>query len=112
MPKRSTNWNDRKANDLFEAVLALKTKDECRRFFRDLCTLEEITDMVDRWQMVKLLIKGFSYRDIASKLKVSTTTVARVATWFNRGQGGYQLAVKRLRLGSNNSIHHHRASLH
>ncbi|MFH1236372.1 MAG: YerC/YecD family TrpR-related protein [Parcubacteria group bacterium] len=110
MPKRSTNWNDRKANELFEAVLTLKTKDECRRFFRDLCTLEEITDMVDRWQMVKLLVKGNSYREVAGKLRVSATTVARVADWFRRGMGGYQLVVKRLRLESKGLHHHHAAS--
>ncbi len=111
MPKRSTAWNARKTGELFEAILSLKTKDEYRRFFRDLCTLEEITDMGDRWQMVKRLIKGFSYREIADQLSVSTTTVARVASWLNRGQGGYQLAVKRLKLSTSTSVHHH-ASLH
>lgn len=98
MPKRSTAWNTRKTADLFEAVLVLKTKDECRRFFRDLCTLEEIASMADRWQMVKLLRKKLSYRDIADRLRVSTTTVARVANWVTKGEGGYQLAIKRLGL--------------
>lgn len=100
MPKRSTGWNARKSAELFDAILALKTKDECRRFFRDLCTLEEMTDLVDRWQMVKLIAKGYSYREIAKQLKVSTTTVARVAQWIKNGQGGYQLMIKRLNISS------------
>lgn len=106
MPKRNTDWNARKTAELFEAILSLKTKDECRRFFRDLCTLEEMADMSDRWQMVKLLVKGISYRDIAQKLAVSTTTVARVANWTSKGEGGYQLVVKRLKLATKQSAHH------
>jgi len=98
MPKKSIDWNTKRTEDLFKAILALKTVDECRRFFRDLCTLEEIADMSDRWQMVKMIVKKESYRDIAKKLKVSTTTVTRVANWFNYGQGGYRLIVKRLKL--------------
>jgi len=98
MPKKSINWDKKKNNELFEAILALKTKDECNKFFRDLCTLEEMTDLTDRWQMVKLIVKGQSYRNIAEKLKVSTTTVARVANWLNQGKGGYQLIVNRLKI--------------
>jgi len=98
MPKKSIVWDKKKNNELFEAVLALKTKDECNKFFRDLCTLEEMAGLTDRWQMVKLIVKGMSYRDIADKLSVSTTTVARVANWLNQGKGGYRLIVKRLKI--------------
>ncbi|XOU93937.1 MAG: YerC/YecD family TrpR-related protein [Candidatus Kerfeldbacteria bacterium] len=98
MPKKNIKWDVKKNNELFEAILSLKTKDECNKFFRDLCTLEEMTDLGDRWQMVKLIVKGVSYRDISEKLKVSTTTVARVANWINQGKGGYQLIINRLKL--------------
>lgn len=98
MPKRNIDWNQRKNDELFTAVLALKTKDECARFFRDLCTLEEMAEMADRWQMVKMIIKELPYRTIADKLKVSTTTVARVAHWLHHGRGGYRTIVKRLKI--------------
>lgn len=98
MPKQSIKWDQKKNNELFEAILALKTKEECNKFFRDLCTLEEMADLTDRWQMVKLIINGQSYRTIAEKLKVSTTTIARVANWLNQGKGGYELIVNRLKL--------------
>ncbi len=98
MPKKNIKWDIKKNNELFEAILSLKTKDECNKFFRDLCTLEEMTDLSDRWQMVKLIVKGQSYRSISEKLKVSTTTVARVANWINQGKGGYQLIINRLKL--------------
>ncbi|MDP2683584.1 MAG: YerC/YecD family TrpR-related protein [bacterium] len=98
MPKKSIKWDNKKNNELFEAILALKTKEECNKFFRDLCTLEEMTDLTDRWQMVKLIVKGQPYRDISEKLQVSTTTVARVANWLNQGKGGYRLIVNRLKI--------------
>lgn len=98
MPKKIIAWNQKKTQDLFEAILTLQTKDECRRFFRDLCTLEEMADMVDRWQIVKMIVKKTSYREIAEKLKVSTTTIARVGHWLRHGTGGYQLIAKRLKL--------------
>lgn len=98
MPKKSIDWNKRKTEDLFAAILKLKTKDECRRFFRDLCTLEEIAEMADRWQIVKMIVKKLPYRDIAKKLKVSSTTVGRVAHWLKYGLGGYRFMVKRLKL--------------
>lgn len=98
MPKISIQWNEKKTNDLFAAILTLKNRDECARFFRDLCTLEEITDMADRWQMVKMILQKKSYREISQKLKVSTTTVARVNWWMDQGRGGYGIAAKRLQL--------------
>jgi TrpR-related protein YerC/YecD len=101
MPKRKENWDFAKNNQLFEAIVSLRTNAECAKFFRDLCTTEEITDMADRWQMVKMLLKGMTYRDIAQKLNVSSTTVARVASWYDGGKGGYQLVAKRLKLDKN-----------
>lgn len=98
MPKKSIAWSQRKTSELFEAILALKTKDECRRFFRDLCTLEEITDIADRWQIVKMIVKEKPQREIAKQLGVSVTTVTRVAHWLSYGLGGYRLIIKRLKL--------------
>lgn len=89
---------DKKTNNLFEAILSLKTVKEAENFFRDLCTIDEIKDMSERWQIVKMLEKNIPYREIAEKLNVSTTTVSRVALWLNNGTGGYRLAL-------NNSHH-------
>jgi len=95
--KNTIAWNKKKTQDLFAAVLKLKTKDECRRFFRDLCTLEEVAEMADRWQSVRMIKENkLSYRDIAKKLKMSTTTVARVGSWLKYGEGGYRLILKRM----------------
>lgn len=95
---------DKKTDNLFKAILSLKTVKEAEKFFRDLCTIEEIKEMSERWEIVKLLNQGMSYRKIADRLKMSTTTVGRVALWLNNGEGGYQLVLDRIN-------HHHNSSL-
>lgn len=90
-------------DNLFEAILSLKTSKEAKVFFRDLCTVDEIKEMSERWEIVRLLQKGWAYRKIAEKLEVSTTTVSRVAMWLNNGTGGYELI-------SNRVAKHHRNS--
>jgi len=87
-----------KCQDLWQAILKLKTEKECYQFFRDLCTVEEIIAMADRWQAVKQINDGEVYREIARDVGMSTTTVARVAHWLNHGKGGYGLILKRLGL--------------
>ena len=96
--RHSHYWDAKKCQDLWEVVLQLKTKEECRWFFRDLCTIEEMTALSDRWQAVKKINQGQPYRDIAKQVNMSSTTVARVAHWLNHGQGGYRLMLKRLKL--------------
>lgn len=82
--------------ELFQAVLTMKTPAEMAAFFRDLLTLPEITEFANRWQIVKGLQQKQSYQAIAKRLKVSTTTVTRVAFWLHHGLGGYAKAVERL----------------
>lgn len=93
--------NREETKALFEALLSLQTQEECALFFRDLCTMKELTDMVDRFAVVRMVEAGDSYRDIAEKTGVSTTTVTRVAHWLRQGRGGYRLVLDRT------SAHHH-----
>ena len=93
--KSDHHWLNQEAKGLFKAILRLKTTKEAAKFFRDLCTLEELTEMARRWQAAKLLKKGRPYREVAEKTGLSTTTVTRVAHWLNHGEGGYQLILKR-----------------
>ena len=83
----------------------MRNLNEARSFFRDLCTIREIRDMSDRWEMAKLIDAGVPYREISKKLKVSTTTVSRVALWLKNGMNGYRLAIDKLNVEKNN-IHH------
>jgi TrpR-related protein YerC/YecD len=81
--------------DLFATIVALRTKQEVERFFRDLCTLSELEAMSHRWQVVQLLEQGLPYLEIAEQTGASTTTVTRVAHWLRHGEGGYRLALER-----------------
>lgn len=89
------NCYNKQSEDLFKIIAKIKTKDEAAKFFRDLCTLEELRAMSERWQAVLLLDKGLSYREIAKKTGLSTTTVTRVSHWLNHGEGGYTLMLNK-----------------
>lgn len=64
------------------------------KFLRDLLTLEELEEVSSRWEVVQLLEKGKSYREIAAKTGVSTTTITRIAHYLHHGEGGYKTALK------------------
>ncbi len=85
----------RSESELYTTIASLRTADEARRFFRDLCTRSELEAMAHRWEVAKLLAAGLPYLEVARRAHASTTTVTRVAQWLHNGEGGYQLALKR-----------------
>lgn len=87
---------NQRTTSLFTAILSLRSVSEAEKFFRDLCTAEELKEMTDRWEIARLVDTGLPYREIAARLKTSTTTVSRVAAWLNGGLGGYRLVLNRL----------------
>jgi TrpR-related protein YerC/YecD len=84
-------------DELARAFLCLRTRDEAKRFLRDLCTLGELEALAHRWQIVRLLEEGLPYLEIAERVHTSTATVTRVAQWLRHGTGGYRLALDRTR---------------
>lgn len=96
MAKQSGPYPTREMNELFEAIIAVRTKSEAKKFFRDLLTIAELSEFSNRWQIVKLLRQGLSYAVIAERLGVSTATVTRVAHWLNHGMDGYKLIADRV----------------
>lgn len=80
---------------LADAVISLRTRDEVRRFLRDLCTLPELEALAHRWQTVQLLEQNVPYLEIAHRVPTSTATVTRVAQWLRHGTGGYRIALDR-----------------
>ena len=81
---------------LYQAILTLRTVEECRDFFKDLCTPAELQALADRWTVVGLLQQGRPYREISRQTGVSVTTIGRVARYLEAGNGGYALAASRL----------------
>jgi TrpR-related protein YerC/YecD len=85
---------------LCTAILALRSVDECRSFFRDLCTPAELQAMADRWAVVELLERRLPYREIHKQTGVSVTTVGRVARFLMAGNGGYRAVAERLKISA------------
>src|SRR5215475_15051573 len=83
--------------NLCVAVAALRTPDEVRAFFRDLCTPAELQAMADRWAVVDHLKRNVPYREIHKLTGVSVTTIGRVARFLENGNGGYAIAVNRVK---------------
>ena len=81
--------------DLFDAILALKTPDETRNFFYDLCTPAEWEGQSDRWRVAQMLMQKTPYRKIAEETSVSTATIVRVARFLNNGFDGYKKIMQR-----------------
>ena len=82
---------------LYKAILTLRSSEECRAFFRDLCTPAELQALADRWAVVPLLQRGVPYRKIHEQTGVSPTTIGRVARFLTAGNGGYAAATARLK---------------
>lgn len=87
--------------NLATAILTLHSIEECRAFFRDLCTPAELQAMADRWAVVEHLRRGLPYRDIHRLTGVSLTTIGRVARYLAQGAGGYLLALERMQKQDN-----------
>ncbi len=79
---------------LARVFLKLKTEQDVANFLRDLLTIKELEEFANRLEMARLLKQGMSYKTIAKKLKVSTTTVTRTAHWLFHGCGGYEKVIK------------------
>ena len=88
--------NDAAADAFFDAILSLKSREECYLFFDDVCTENEIDTMSQRFAVARLLLKGGVYADIVKKTHASTATVSRVKRCLKYGSGGYRLGAERL----------------
>lgn len=81
---------------LFEAILSLKTLDECYKFFEDACTVKEILDIAQRLKAAKMLRNGKNYMEVCSETGMSSATISRVSRCLEYGAGGYDLAINRI----------------
>ncbi len=97
-------WDNKKTENLLEAVLALKNANEAKRFFRDLLTEDEIIEFGNRWQAAQMLNRDLSYTIIRGKTGLSSRTIARITFCLNKGVGGYHLMLNRF------ANHHHNSS--
>ena len=81
---------------LFDAILSLKDRDECYKFFEDALTVREILDIAQRLKAAEMLTAGKSYNDVCAATGMSTATISRVSKALDRGPGGYKLVLDRI----------------
>lgn len=81
----------------FEAVLSLKTKEECEIFFDDVCTKSELASISQRLEVAQLLNEKMTFNEIAEKTGASTATISRVNRCLQYGDGGYETVLKRIK---------------
>ena len=82
---------------LFEAILALRDREECRAFFQDLCTVAELKAMAQRLEVAQLLDDGLIYNDILQRTGASSATISRVNRALQYGADGYKTVLPRLK---------------
>lgn len=82
--------------ELFEAILTLKNIEECYGFFEDVCTVNEIISLAQRFEVAGMLREKNTYNDIAEKTGASTATISRVNRSLNYGNDGYEMVFSRM----------------
>ncbi|NLK50956.1 MAG: hypothetical protein GX295_00700 [Syntrophomonadaceae bacterium] len=80
---------------LFEDILLLESKEECYRFFADLCTVGEIKALAQRLEVARMLYDNKTYAAIGERTGASTATISRVKRFLEYGAGGYSLILTR-----------------
>ncbi len=96
----SERWLTDDVRSLAEAMTTLRDPDETVRFLRDLCTVAELKELGQRWQVARLLDGGVSYHEISERTGASSATISRVAQWLRYGQDGYRLVIDRMAKGA------------
>jgi TrpR-related protein YerC/YecD len=97
-------WRTPLSDQLFEGVLRLESVAEAERFFEDLCTIKEISDLSHRLEIARLLHEGAKYEEVATAMRKSagpdhvpsTATISRINRFVRYGADGYRLILDRL----------------
>jgi TrpR-related protein YerC/YecD len=82
---------------LFQGILSLKDAEECYTFFEDVCTINELLSLSQRFEVARMLREHRTYLEIAEKTGASTATISRVNRSLNYGNDGYDMAFSRIK---------------
>lgn len=83
-------------DQLFDGILCLENREECYTFFEDLCTVNELLSLSQRFEVAAMLKAGKTYMEIAEKTGASTATISRVNRSLNYGNDGYDMVFGRM----------------
>ncbi len=92
----SSKVHNESVDNLFDAILTLRDRSECYAFFTDVCTMNEISSLAQRFEVAGMLRDKRTYLDISEKTGASTATISRVNRSLNYGADGYQIVWEHL----------------
>ncbi len=92
----NSKLKDAGMDELFRGILALDSLEECYNFFEDLCTINELRAMEQRFEVARMLDRGQIYSDIVRETGASTATISRVNKCLTYGTDGYRTVLDRL----------------
>ena len=84
-------------DSLFDAIMCLENKEECYIFFEDICTVNELLSLSQRFEVAKMLKDGNTYMEVAEQTGASTATISRVNRSLNYGKDGYEMVFNRMK---------------
>ena len=90
------NTHSESVNQLFAAILSLQNQDECYEFFEDICTINELLSLAQRFDVGVRLLKKQTYQEIARNTGASTATISRVNRLLGDANNGIEMASARL----------------
>lgn len=90
------SMHDQEAKALYNAILSLKTTEECEKFFKDICTIKELEALSLRFLVAQQLDKGKNYNDVSRDTGASSATISRVNKCLNYSDG-YRIVLDRLK---------------
>ena len=91
-----SRFKNEEIDELFKAILALETEEDCYRFFEDICTINEIHAISQRLQVAKLLYEHKTYTEIEELTKASTATISRINKCLVYGADGYRRILEKI----------------
>ncbi len=92
----NNKFDSESIDKLYEGIACLRNKEECRAFFEDLCTINEILSMAQRFEVANMLHQNLIYTDIEKSTGASSATISRVNRCLNYGTSGYRTVIERL----------------
>ena len=95
--------HDHLTDQLFEAILSFRDKEQCYNFFEDICTISELKALAQRLEVARMLDEGSIYEEIVSKTGASTATISRVKRCLVYGADGYNSVMPVIRKGKDNA---------
>ncbi|MDO4414148.1 MAG: YerC/YecD family TrpR-related protein [Erysipelotrichaceae bacterium] len=91
------NLDSFEINQLFQAILSLETEEECRKFFKDICTVNELKTFAQRFDVGIRLLNGKTYQEVSKETGASTATISRVRRLLGDDEDGLEMAAARLK---------------